>query len=95
MIENVVEFAQMQLGIDRNRGEPRVPAGEQRLDVLRRVAHHQGDAIAPREAEPARQTAGKRRDATQQRRMGDVDVWANTDGGALRHTPCGSDEKAG
>ena len=45
VLQDEFEFARMQLGVDRHRAQARVPAGEQQLDVLRAVLHHQRDAV--------------------------------------------------
>ena len=46
VVEDVFQLARVQLGVRRDHGEPRVPAGEQQLDVLRHVFHHERDAVA-------------------------------------------------
>ena len=63
MVEDVFQLARVQLGVRRDHGEPGVPAGEQQLDVLRNVFHHQGDAVARRKTERRAQTPGQNRTA--------------------------------
>ena len=60
--DDVIELPRMQFGVDGHRGKAGLPAGKQRLDVLRAVAHDQGDAIAGHETALA-QPAGQARDA--------------------------------
>ena len=57
MVEDVGELARVQLGVDRHHGEAGVPAGEQQLDVVGHVAHHQRHPVARREAERRAQAA--------------------------------------
>ena len=54
---NMLDFPDMEPGIDRNRAQTRGPAGEQKFQKLGAVLHAQHDAVAGFEAvglEPAR-----------------------------------------
>ena len=56
---NVLDFANMEPGIDRNRTEARGPAGEQQFEKFPAILHAQHDAVAGFEiacGETARQT---------------------------------------
>ena len=46
VFENILELRFMQLRIDRNRYEPRVPAPIQGLEKLRTIFHRQTDSVA-------------------------------------------------
>ena len=82
MIEDVRDLARVQLGIDRDHGQARMPAGEQQLDILGRVPHHESDAIA-RRRRGRREVAAKRSRRAEERRRRLAS--AREHGGELRY----------
>ena len=59
VLEDVGDLVAMQAGVDRHGHETGVPDGVQRFEVLRPVAHHDGDSVTGRHAEVVAQ-AGSR-----------------------------------
>jgi hypothetical protein len=91
--EDVFELLRMQLGIDRHRHQPGMPAGEHRLGIRGAVLHHQADAIAGRQAR--RQPAGQARDACGEFGIAGDDVGADRQRGALGMAAGGAGKEEG
>ena len=59
VFEDVGDLVAVEAGVDRHGHETGVPDGEQRLEVLGSVAHHDGDAVTGRQAEVVAQASGR------------------------------------
>ncbi len=55
MLENISEFATVQLGVDRHGNQAGVPDGELDFEEFRTVRHRDGDPVAGPAAQPAKQ----------------------------------------
>ena len=67
ILEDERELLRVQARIHRHRHQAGMPAGEQDLDVLRRVAHRERDAVAGRQPETLLQRAREAGDAPGER----------------------------
>ena len=61
VLQDVAELGRVQLGVDRDRRKPGVPAGVEHLDERRAVDHGQRDPLAGAEAEALAQVPGQGR----------------------------------
>ena len=59
VFEDVGDLVAVEAGVDRHGHETGVPDGEQRLEVLGPVAHHDGDPVTGRQAEVVAQASGR------------------------------------
>ena len=51
VLQNVAELAAVQLGVGRDRGEPRMPDAEHELDIVGAILRRDGDTLARLQAE--------------------------------------------
>jgi len=59
VLEDVGDLVAVEAGVDRHGHETGVPDGEQRLEVLGPVAHHDGHPVTGRQAEVVAQASGR------------------------------------
>ena len=85
--QDVRQLLAVQPGVDRDGAQPRVPDPEQRLEVLRAVAHDDRDPVPRYEAGPGAQAAGDVRDGRGPGRPGRVDALALGDRRGVRAEP--------
>ncbi len=76
VVEDVGDLVAVEAGVDRHGHETGVPDGEQRLEVLGPVAHHDGDPVTGRQAEVVAQAGGRAGHASGERGPGGVDALA-------------------
>ncbi len=66
VLKNVRELLSVELGVDRHRHQPRVPDGEEQLDIGRMVVQDQRDAISGAQPALIGEVAGQHRGALRQ-----------------------------
>ena len=93
--QDVGELARVQPGVDRQHGETGIPAGEQQLDVVAAVGHHQRDPIAGLQPVQRAQPPGHDRGAPRQLAIGHEHVATARHGRALGEPGAGPDEQMG
>ena len=97
VLEDVGDLVAVQAGVDRHGHETGVPDGEQRLEVLGPVAHHDGDPVTGRQAEVVAQAGGRGRRSG--RRTSAQSAWTRSPsasaGSSGRRRPWRSTQTAG
>ena len=92
--DDVIELKRVQLGVDRHRDQSGLPAGEQGLDILRAVGHHQRNAVTGSKA-ALEQSAGEARHAQGQFAIACGDAGPQRQRRALREDARGAQQQGG
>ena len=76
VLEDVTDLVAVETSVDRHGDETGVPDGEQRLEVLGLVAHHDGHPVTRRQAEVVAQASSRAGHPRGERAPGGVDALA-------------------